>query len=329
MPTMDQSINEQYRVRMMVYGYAKTGKTTWAMRAAEAGYNVILCDMDDGFQVAQRLSPEAQKRIYHVDMRYPFGNINNCGALALCQAVAGRPCIFSETARRYVPAKGPFEDGKEYCIFDLGSAGLETVLIIDSWTAFVEQIYHAKLGIADPTEFTKKERDDFYMAQDVANVFLANLKALRCHVVVIAHAEEYAKRKADASANAQGKDAIDDIYLQPVSTSRAHGRTLAGKFSDVLFFSRPYNKTQIDAGGNDTQDGGSRLLPPGKHDPETFSLADYLELAGTTSPNVDHYESQGVVPMTPERREQIEGAVAAAKKSGPKAGGFGAFGRKA
>ena len=316
MPTMDKKIADDFRVRMILYGFAKTGKTTWALRAAEAGYNVILCDLDDGYQVAQRLSPEAQKRVYHVDMRRPFGDILNSGAMTLGPAVGGKGIVYDETERRYLSIFGPFEEDHDYCVFNLAVRDLNTVLIMDSWTAFVEQLYHEKIFGNNPTETDKTEWDDYRIVQDVANIFLANLRALGIHVIVVAHAEEYARRKPDADKKAVGKDAIEGIYIQPVSVSRPHGRTLSGKFSDVLFFERPYSsKVVMTSSGSNNQEGGSRLLAPGNYDPEEFSCADYLEQAsGVKVDPVDAYESKALMSITKEQLDEQAARIKDAKK---------------
>ena len=83
---MKKALEESSLAMILVYGRAKTQKTTWALRAAEEGYNVIMADMDYSFQVAQNLSPAAQARIYHLDMRMATGEANNSGALTLLKA---------------------------------------------------------------------------------------------------------------------------------------------------------------------------------------------------------------------------------------------------
>ena len=69
MPELDTSLDEQIRLRLLLYGPAKTKKTWLAGTAAEAGFNVLLLDNEQGAGILRNLSPEARKRIYRIDIQ--------------------------------------------------------------------------------------------------------------------------------------------------------------------------------------------------------------------------------------------------------------------
>ena len=70
MGALDDTLNNDNLARLLIYGPAKTRKTWFATKAAELGFNVILIDTDYGFHVTQNLTPEARRRIYHLDRGY-------------------------------------------------------------------------------------------------------------------------------------------------------------------------------------------------------------------------------------------------------------------
>lgn len=263
MPMMDDSLDETEKAHILLYGAPKTRKTTWALNAAELGFNVIYADTDFSYHVAKQLSPEARKRIYRLDMRPPEGKFENSGALTLIKAVEQSPIYFNETERKYGRASALNPD-HDYALLDFAKFTVRDVLIIDSWTALCNQLALAQKPTNDPTAIAKLEWDDYAKIRLILDNFLMNLTKLSCHVIVVGHSETYAKRRPDADPKAKPNEAVEQIRMQPVSITRAHGEGLAGQFADALYFDLPNSitGTMISTKGTNDFDAGSRTLPP-------------------------------------------------------------------
>lgn len=265
MPVLASSINSSQAnlARLLIYGPAKTRKTWWALRAAELGFNVILADMDYGFHVASNLSEEAQQRIYHIDMRPPVDSYRNTGAITLAHALQSPEVCFDETARCYVPVT-KLDPDATYLRLRLSEATSNDVLVIDTWTALYTHIALSTRNITDPVQLNKLEWDDYAKLRLALDHFLSGMSRLNCHVIVIGHIEEYAKRKADASPKDKPNEAIEYIKHQVSSISHAHAATISKHFTDVLTFDIPAPTigTVISTKGGAGMDNGSRRLPP-------------------------------------------------------------------
>lgn len=300
MPQIDETLNKDNLARILCYGAAKTRKTWWATRAAELGFNVILADVDYGFHVTQALSPEARKRIYHLDMRAPVEDFKNSGALTLVHAMQGKVTFYDETTRRYTPKRDVSADSN-YAVLNFNKLTSRDVLIIDSWTELVQHIVASDRMIVDPSQVPKLEWDDYGKMRLLLDLFLANMGKLNCHVIVIGHSETVGKRKKDAPAKAKPEDAIEQIRLQPMSVSRSHAETLASKFTDVLFFSIPSATvgTMISTKGSVDFDAGSRRFAPALRKFDDLTFADFIPADMQAAvKNNENYSSEGCKAMT-------------------------------
>ena len=263
MANLDDDLENDDLARIMVYGPPGSRKTWWATRAAELGFNVILADLDNGYKITRQLSPEARKRVFRLDMRAPNDGYDNCGAMALAHAMNGNACYFDEETRKYV-GRSKIEAGKKYIHLDFTKLTARDVLIIDSWTIFVQQLGLVSRRVLDPIKIAKFEWDDYAKIRLVLDHVLSNMKGMNCHVIVVGHSETNAKRKKNAAEKEKPETAIEQIRLQPSSATRAHGEVLAASFSDVLYFEIPsaLQGTTIETSGSVDFDAKSRSLAP-------------------------------------------------------------------
>lgn len=303
MPVIDETLRSDNLARILAYGPAKTRKTWWATRWAEAGFNVILADIDYGFHIAQNLTPEARKRIYHLDMRAPVEDFKNSGALALVNAMQGKTTLFDEITRRYTSKRDIKPEGS-YAVLNFSAMTSKDVLIVDSWTELVTHIIAADRMITNPADVPKLEWDDYGKIRLLLDLFLANMSKLNCHVIVIGHSETVGKRKKDAPAKAKPEDAIEQIRLQPMSVSRAHAETIASKFTDVLYFSvpSPMLGTMISTKGSVDFDAGSRRVAPALYKFDDLGVDKFVpaEMLAVVQDN-ESYSSAGCIPVTGEQ----------------------------
>ena len=263
MGMIDDSLDNESLVRVLVYGQALTRKTTWALKAAEAGFNIIYFGFDHNFQVAGQLSPAARKRIFHFDMRMPESKQDNNGALSLVSAAQPNIVYFDEAARNSAII-ARLDPEISYTRIDLTKCTSNDIIVIDSWTAFVSMLNLAQRPILDAKVVPKLEWDDYAKVRLLLDLFIKNLMKMAAHVIVIGHAETYAKRKPDAAPKAPANEAVEQIRLQVASVTRSHAETLPKEFTDVLFFETQNSMVgpQISSKGSVDFDAGCRRLAP-------------------------------------------------------------------
>lgn len=308
MPILEEENAPFEQTRMLLYGAPLSRKTWWATRAAEDGFNVIFCDLDGGSQITKNIPAAARRRIFHLDMRVPVDGYDNSGAHLLAHCVHGKAALYDEQLRKYVSINRA-EEARAYIKLDLSKLTGDTVLIIDSWTALCAALVEAHSNVVNPTKIGKLEWDDYAAVRHVLDHFLAGLRRLNCHVIVIAHSETYAKRKPDADPKAKPNEAIEQIRLQPASVSRNHGEKLASHFTDTLFFDVPNSMvgTMIDTRGSVDFDAGSRSMAPKKYKWDEVSFADF---AAPPATQADKFFSPAITDVT---GEELAAAAASNK----------------
>lgn len=287
MPRMDQSLETDDLSRVLVYGPPLTKKTTWILKAAEAGFNIIYLGYDHNFQVAAQLSPAAQQRIYHFDLRRPVKSSTNDGGLAFIHAAKPAVTYFDETERVYAPAQRLVPE-KTYAQIDLEKVTPNDIIVVDSWTALTAMVTSA--GVVDPTKVAKLEWDDYARLRLLLDLFLQNLGKLNCHIVVIGHGETVGKRRKDAGAKEAPETAIEAIRTQVSSVSRGHGELMAKSFTDVLYFSAPggsNGNVYISTKGSDDFDAGCRKRAPFKALWADFQFKDLVPAAMLPDPTTN------------------------------------------
>ena len=298
MPAVAQSLNDNGAARIMIYGAPGTRKTWWALNAAQFGFHVILADLDGKFQIARQLDAATQSRIYHLDMR-PTGDYKLSGAATLAMAAQGSAVYFDEEAREFVPANKIVAD-RTYTKLHLQAGGLSTVLVIDSWAAFIQQIAAINVPVRDATTVSKLEWDDYQKVRLAADLFIANLKRLNCHLIVTGHDETYARKRPDADSKAPLKDQIEAVRVQPSSITRAHGETMARMFNDVLHFEIPSTMvgTMIDTAGSENFDALTQSVKPGRYKWDNLQFDQFVAPGILNAvANSGPFSSPMVVPM--------------------------------
>lgn len=266
-------------LRVLAYGNAKTKKTWWAGKAAEAGYNVLLLDGDNGWHILKQISPEAQNRIQIVNM---FDE-------------RGRPIFAASTARLLKDGKLVWDEKQkqsaklqpnENCLhLDLANLDQNSVVIMDSWTAYCTSLLlqYAKENMIDLS--VAEEDDDkwgyYRWAGAIASWTATQLCALNSHVIVVAHTDVYEKRSKD------GKK-IEWQKRQIKSTSGPHAMQLPSKFSDILYFYQYKSAWKISTRGDQEADGGSRLIAPGEYNWDELQFVDLIKASGMGLPPADN-----------------------------------------
>jgi len=268
-------------LRVLAYGPAKSKKTWWAGKAAEAGFRVTLLDGDNGWQILKNISPEAQSRIQVVDVVDTFKA--SVFAVALTQFLKDGKLVWNEK----LGASSKMQPANATAIIDMENMDVNDVLIIDSWTALVWSLvlrYSKENGI-DLTDPEKADREFYSWGNSMVKWMLNQIQSLPCHVIVIAHSTVYEKY--------EGKGKSMKLVMQrrqPISTSGPNAMQMASKFSDILYFSVKGSAFKIDVDGDNDKDGGSRGLPPKMYDWEALQFKDLCAAYGIPLPS-------GAVPI--------------------------------
>ena len=211
-------------LRLLCYGPAKSKKTWWIGKAAEAGYNVLLLDGDNGWHILKQIKPEAQKRIQVVNVMDELNQV--IFAPMLTRLMKTGKIIWDEKAK-----KTQFQTNENCISIDLTKLTANDVLVVDSWTALVTSLMwqFAKENTIDLSEADKNDWDFYGWAGRLSLWVASRLTALPCHIVVIAHATMYEKRSKD------GKKIISQ-KRQIIGTSGPNAMQMPSKFSDILYF---------------------------------------------------------------------------------------------
>jgi len=275
--------NRQIMLRLLYFGSQKTRKTWAALTAAEAGFNVILLDMDHGYHIAlDNVKDEHQKRITLIECRDSLKAARACTFMT--KFLKTGKVWFDEKERKPISVQQHLNDD---CIeLDVDRhLNKNTVLIVDSYTALCAslQFQYAKENGIDLADAKKTEWDGYGWVGRLASWIIEKLSQLPCHVIVVGHKSIYEKYKGS------GKDRkIDWTRLQVKSVSGPHSMTIGDKFSDILFFEAVSQiRTTIDTRPGKDREGGSRIIKPGLYDWEDLKFTKICEMGHIDLPPKD------------------------------------------
>lgn len=282
MPLFIDSVQskEFSQLRVLAYGPSLTRKTWWAAKAAEAGFNVLLLDGDGNPQVLNNLPPEAQRRIRHIRCRDGVQEVKF--SLLLTALLGGHHTVWDDTANRMAfSAKDKTHD---HFVLNVRKLTSNDVLVLDSWTAAQDSamLYYAQQNDINLADAQKAERESYNWQGNLNRFWLMALKALPCHVIVVGHSTIYEKRK-----KVLGKEEVEWVRTQPVSSSGPNAMAMSKSFSEVLFFSIDnLGKVQVDGTSKNDRDGGSRVLAV-KRPWEDLQFVDFIKASNNPMPQPD------------------------------------------
>lgn len=310
MPLFNDLKQDGMPLRILAYGVAKTKKTWWAGTAAEYGLNVLHIDGDDGYHILSNLSPAAKERIFVCDVMDSFRGANMCYFMTLL--LKGQPFGWDEVNKAFVLLdKGgnpmaPAANAR-IILFDPSKLSINDLLVIDSWTAFVESL-NKRFYIEHKIDITAKSDaesnwDGYRWSGAMADWALQQIKALPCSVLIIAHTQVYEKKKNEVDGNGVQKQVTEWTRTQVKSTSGNHALRLAKYFSDILYFRLVGKQFYIDTKADEERDGGSRLVKPDLYTWDrlpfaAFATAAKIKPASAPLEAAKYYVASAVVPAT-------------------------------
>lgn len=297
MPRGDNIPPSMSLLKALILGDPKAGKSDWALKAAQAGFNVLYLDGDVGIQTIAEQTQAAKSRIYYMDVADDMlGDSFDPKMIAhISDFMTSTTMLWNDTHQRPYSAKSDANpEGSADEIWEIKPARLDHtwVVVMDSWTTLS---YSAMLAKAQDmgVEIADMEKIDRAIYSGVGNRLtnmLATIQKMPCHVVVIGHPAEYAKTRNPDKEILKGVKELDKITewtrMIPKSSSNPHGLTMGKFFSDIGWIDvDKWGKRKLSFKlTNERVSGGHLDGPPG--DPrESHSFANLVKSVGGVIPD--------------------------------------------
>lgn len=282
---------DNHLLRTLCFGPAKMKKTWWALRAAEAGFNVILLDGDDGSQIITQIAPEFLPKINVIKI------VDKQNMPVMCEFVTrflvGKEFMWDEENKSILLLTNSAKPDRSYYIINPKKLTSNDIVIFDSWTALCWSLAwrwykenNIKVEAAEQVKNSDQLWPGYRWSGAMASWMLKQVKTLPCHVIVIGHQSVYEKRR-DEVINGKVKQVVEWSRTQAKSTSGPHGLELAKEFADILFFGLNGARFTIDTRPMNDRDGGCRFIPPFLYEWKDLQINDILEISHLPLPDKD------------------------------------------
>lgn len=289
MPRMDQAPSESKRIKLLLIGDGKVGKTYFAGSAAAAGFNVLYMDGDVGTPTLSQLPDAAKRNLYLLPMHDTIlgGSRDSRFIEAFEEFSSNITFRWNDTDGRV--AKRTDTD-KE--VWEIKPALMDDncVVVLDSWTSLVESMM-LRAAIANSVDLTDAKlsemRDVYRAAGAKATQILQLIRAMPCHMIVLAHPDEYEHR-----VNPEGKKVRDinekDMIIEwtkmvAKSTSRPHSLQMPKYFTDVAWMeTSPTGTRRLDFRVKASRISGGHFSDV--KDTDEYSFANLVKAIGGTVP---------------------------------------------
>ena len=298
MPRGTDLTAEQVTGKYLILGDPKAGKTTWAVEAALAGFNVLLMDGDVAVQAIAQLPTEAKSRVFYMDVS---DNLESGIEPRMIQLVAdfftsSRYLWNDSKQKEYSRGKDPHDPESGACLdeiweFKPARFNHKWVVVLDSWTTLSYSAMLAKaadLGV-DLGDIEKADMNLYAGVGNRLTNMLATIQKARCHFIVIGHPSQFEKTKSPDNQRAGDVKAKDRVVewtkMVPKSSSNPHGLTMGKYFSDIGWIDiDKFGKRKLNFGVTNQRVSGGHLI--GQGDPKTdFSFANCVKNIGGALPD--------------------------------------------
>lgn len=312
MPRMDQTDRVESStpslVKALIIGDGKCGKTDWTVRAAMSGFKLVYFDGDVARATIKnmikesRLTPKAASNIYlfAVADTMEGGARDSKFYSTLDEFNSNIVFRWNDSQSRIATRKDDASDE----IWDIkpGRMGSNVVFVIDSWTSLVESIMLAAAianGVDLATASTSEMRPVYQSAGLKATEMLQVIRSMRCHVVVIAHPDEYSHTlKPEGKKVKDIKETelvIDWTKMIPKSTSKPHSMQMAKYFTDILWLGTNATGSEriVDARIAEGKMSGGHWNE--RKNTEDYSFANLVKQIGGTLPTGDELVESWII----------------------------------
>ena len=281
MPQISTTLSEgNDMLRLFIYGPGKSKKTWWALRAAEAGFRVLLFSLERGHGIARQLSQEAQKRIYLLEAH----DAPEDGYAARFTVEAFKTFNFYADEQQRRVTSRPASGLRHY---DMRGFGRDTVIVIDTYTALAISTartfsFENKIDLSDAD---KQEWPGYGYCGRLLTFLLTQFRSAPCHIIIIGHATQYDfYKKLKGIANKDKRGPLEFSRRQPMSSSNPHGMSISRDFDNVFYMYGEGRSFYLDSRGNKDEDAGSRIIAPDRYDWETMTFGELAMHANIPHP---------------------------------------------
>lgn len=265
MPRMDQAPSESKRIKLLLIGDGKVGKTHFAGSAAADGFNVLYMDGDVGTPTLSQLPMKAKQNTYLLPIHDTvMGGGRDTRMIETFEEFASNITFrWNDTLGRVAKHK----DTDEIWEIKPGLMDDSCVLVLDSWTSLIESIT-LRAAIANGVDLTDAKlsemRDVYRAAGAKATQVLQLIRAMPCHVIVLAHPDEYEHRVNPEGKKIRDINEKDQIVewtkLVAKSTSRPHSLQMPKYFTDVAWMEvSPMGERKVDFRAKATRISGGHF----------------------------------------------------------------------
>lgn len=202
--------------RALIFGPPKSGKTQLAGELSSA-FNLIWFDLENGVDTLLKL-PESQKERIEV-ISLPDTRSFPIAIETMLKVIKGGKCEICEKHGKVACAICK-KDSLPFISVDLGSIGLDTIVVVDSLT----QLTNSAIA-----HITKNQPDDYKLNYDdwgnlgkLMDTFLSHVQQASFNIVCISHETEVEME--------DGKN-----KLVPTAGTRAFSRNTAKYFDEVVY----------------------------------------------------------------------------------------------
>lgn len=248
MPRADQMNKRPPLIHGMVLAEEKNGKTTWALEAAEAGFNVLVLDGDNASQRLKDLTPAAQSRVFYMDVSDDLvGDVDPRMIETVSAFFTASTFLWNDSTQREYSRKDSHDPETGACldeIWEIKPARFDHnwIILLDAWTTLSYSAMLAK-ATSEGVDIADVERIERNIYQGVGNrltnIAITQQKA-PCHTIVCGHPSQYEKRKSQSGktvkeATKENDQIVEWTKMIPKSSSNAHGFSIGKFFSDIIW----------------------------------------------------------------------------------------------
>lgn len=239
---------------MLLYGPAKTGKTTLASTIARIKYlkRIYWFDIENGLDAIilayqqGRLTDEDMAKI--IPIRVVDTKQSPLATETLLKALCGRRAVKISLAEgKVLPDNAQGTEGVDYVTFDYNSLTDSDAIVIDSLSQFGQSTLNAAT-LGKPTEY-KLQLDDYGASQKWGYDLLTTIQAAaKCHIICITHV-----RIED--------DELGAKKIMPLMGSSTTSANVAKHFNTVVYLEKQLKQLRAtsDVLGSVSAQTGSRI----------------------------------------------------------------------
>lgn len=307
MPRGDNLHAGSVTAKLLIMGDAKAGKTEYALKAAEAGFNVLLMDGDVAIQTISEIDPRYRENIFVMDVADRMVDGLEPRMIQIVgDFMTNSRYLWNDTKQQeYSRTKDEHDPDSGACvdeIWEFRPALLDSnwVVVPDSWTTLSYSGTLAKaqdmgVSVADVEKF------DMNLYAGVNNRLtnmLTTIQKARCHFIVPGHPAQYEKTKSPDNTNAQEAGKMKNRVVEwtkmiPKSSSNPHGLTMGKFFSDVGWIDiNKFGKRELNFNVTSERVSGGHMV--GKGDPRgDFKFAELVKKIGGSLPDPNREDKLG------------------------------------